>query len=87
MKRVNILWRIFEKIAKKVKIEVTGTKKSSFWLICLKTFHKSTFLGPVTSFLTLQFITMSTLPVISPFMNFFVAQTSRTHFFHFKLAS
>ena len=28
--RVNILKRIFEKIAKKVKIEVTGTKKRSF---------------------------------------------------------
>jgi hypothetical protein len=50
--RVNILKRIFEKIAKKVKIEVTGTKKRSFWLFYLKTFHKTTFLGPVTSILT-----------------------------------
>ena len=29
--RVDILWRIFEKIAKKVKNEVTGTKKNLFF--------------------------------------------------------
>ena len=86
--RVNILKRIFEKIAKKVKIEVTGTKKRSFWLFYTKTFHKTTFLGPVASILTfLQFsqkcawLAKSTLPVISSFMKFFVAQTSRTRFF------
>ena len=39
----------FLKNCKKVKIEVTGTEKHRFWLIYLKTFHKSTFLGPVTS--------------------------------------
>ena len=49
--RVNILWRIFEKIAKKVKNEVTGTEKRRIWLIYLKTFYTFTFLGPVTSIL------------------------------------
>ena len=35
---------------------ITGTEKRRFRLIYLKTFHKSTFLGPVTSILTfLQF--------------------------------
>ena len=42
----------FWKICKKVKNEITGTEKRRFWLIYLKTFHKSTFLGPVTSILT-----------------------------------
>ena len=65
--RVNKLWRIFLKIAKKLKNKVKGTEKRRFWLIYLKTFHKSTFLGPVTSILTfLQ--TISTLPVISSFL-------------------
>ena len=45
--RVDILRRIFEKIGEKVKNEVSGTEKRRFWLLYLKTFHKSTFLGPV----------------------------------------
>ena len=46
----------FLKNCKKVKNEVTGTEKRRFRLIYLKTFHKSTYLGPVTSILTfLQF--------------------------------
>ena len=44
--RVNIVQ------GKKVKNEVTGTKKRCFWLIYLKTFQKFTFLGPITSILT-----------------------------------
>ena len=36
--RVDIIWRIFGKIAKKVKNEVTGTEKRRFWLIYLKLF-------------------------------------------------
>ena len=48
--RVYILIRqSFEKIAKKVKNEVTGTEKRRFWLLYQKTFNKSTFLGSVTS--------------------------------------
>ena len=42
----------FWKNWKKFKNEVTGTEKRRFWLIHLKAFHKSTFLGPVTSILT-----------------------------------
>ena len=42
-RRVSILLRILEKNCKKVKIEVTGTKKHSFWLIHLKIFHSSNF--------------------------------------------
>ena len=34
--RVNILWYILNKNYQKVKFEVTGTKKHSFWLIYLK---------------------------------------------------
>ena len=49
--RVDILWHIFEKIAKKLKMK-SGTEKRRFRLIYLKTFHKSTYLGPVTSILT-----------------------------------
>ena len=46
----------FCKNCKKVKNEVTGTKKPRFWLIYLEKVHKSTFLGPVTSILPfLQF--------------------------------
>ena len=46
----------FWKNCKKVKNEVTGTEKRRFRLIYLKTFHKSTFLGCVTSIFTfLQF--------------------------------
>ena len=48
--------------------KVTGTEKRRFWLIYLKTFQKFTFLGPVTSILT-------------SFMKFCVAQTSRTRSF------
>jgi hypothetical protein len=45
------------KNCKKVKNEVTGTKKRRFWLIYLEKVHKSTFWGPVTSILTfLQFL-------------------------------
>ena len=53
--RVNIRWRIFEKI-KIVKNEVAGMEKRRFWFIYLKSFKKFTFLGPVTSILIyLQF--------------------------------
>ena len=53
--RVDILWHIFEKIAKKLKMN-SQEQKNDFRLIYLKTFHKSTYLGPVTSILTfLQF--------------------------------
>ena len=48
--RVDILWCIFEKIAKKLKMK-SQEQKRFFRLIYLKTFHKSTFLGPVTSIL------------------------------------
>ena len=82
------IYEYFSKMRKKVQNEVTETEKRSFWLIYLKTFKKFTFLGPVTSILTfLQFskkcagVCISTLPVILFFMNFFVAQTSRTRFF------
>ena len=78
----------FWKNCKKVKNEVTGTEKRRFRLIYLKTFHKSTYLGPVTSILTfLQFSQKSVRlygpfpALISSFMHIFVAQTSRTHFF------
>ena len=51
-----MLWRIFEKNAKKVKNEVTGTEKRRFWLNYMKTLKKNYFLGPGTSILTfLQF--------------------------------
>ena len=50
--RVDIQCRIFKKNCKKVKNEVTRTEKRRFRLIYLKTFHKSTYLGPVTSILT-----------------------------------
>ena len=43
----------FDKIAKKVKNEVTGTEKRRFWLHYLKTLKKFTFWGPVISILTL----------------------------------
>jgi hypothetical protein len=68
---VDILLRIFEKIAKKLKLKSQEQKKHNFWLIYLKTFHKSTFLGPVTSILTFFTVfskmrqTIWTLPVIS----------------------
>ena len=71
----------------KVKKEVTGTEKHRFWLIYMKILKKFTFLGPVTSILTfLHFFskmrqTILTLSVISSFVKFFVAQTSRTRFF------
>ena len=39
----------FSEKCKKAKNEVTETEKRHFWLIYLKTFNKSTFLGPVTS--------------------------------------
>ena len=74
----------FWKKCKKVKNEVTGTEKRRFWLIYLKTFHESTFLGPVTSILTFFAVfskmhqTISTLPVISYFMKIFVTQSSIT---------
>ena len=42
---IDILLRIFEKNAKKVKNEVTGTEKRRFWLICLKTLKKNIFWG------------------------------------------
>ena len=58
-------------------------EKRRFWLIYLKSFKQFTFLGPVTSILTFLQFTMrqtiiSTLLVISSFMKFCVAQTSRT---------
>ena len=86
--RVDILRRIFKKIAKQVKNKVTGTEKRCFWLNYQKTFQKLTFFGPVTSTLTfLQFSikkmrrTILTLPVISSFIKFCIAQTSRTRLF------
>ena len=50
--RVNILWRIFDKNAKKLKMKSLERKTSFFLLIYLKTFKKFTFWGPVTSILT-----------------------------------
>ena len=51
-RRVDILWRISKKIAKKLKMKSQERKN----LIYLKTFQKFTFLGPITSLLTfLQF--------------------------------
>ena len=31
--RVDIVWRIFEKTAKKINIEVTGPKKVKMWKV------------------------------------------------------
>ena len=42
--RVNIIWRIFEKIAKKLKMKSQEQKKRRFWLIHLEKVRKSTFL-------------------------------------------
>ena len=80
--RVDILWHILEK-KQKVKNEVTGTEKHRFWLIYLKTFHKSTFLGPVTSILTFLQFSQKCTRLYRPFRSFrlLLAQTSRTHFF------
>ena len=47
-------------------------QKRRFWLIYLKTFHKSTVLGPVTTILFF---------FITSFLKILVAQTSRTRFF------
>ena len=68
--RVDILSRIFEKIEKKVNNEVTGTEKHRFWLIYLKTFHKSTFLGPVTSILTFLQFSQKFARLYRPFQSF-----------------
>ena len=68
--RVDILRRNFLKNEKKVKNKVTGTEKRLFWLIYLKTFHKSTFLGPVTSILTFFAVfTIVEKLISSPFIN------------------
>ena len=55
--RVNLFWRIFEKNAKKVKIEVSGTKNFIFWPISPKTVKNVAILDIVTSILT--FLTSS----------------------------
>ena len=55
--RVDILANFWNN-CKKVKNEVTGTEKRRFRLIYLKTFHKSTYLGPVT-FVILTFLQFS----------------------------
>ena len=41
--RVDVLWHIIEKIAKKVKNKVTGTEKRCFCHITLKTSKNFTF--------------------------------------------
>ena len=40
---VNLLWCIFEKVAKKNKIEVTGPKKAKFWHFFRVIFQKTMF--------------------------------------------
>ena len=60
----------FLKNCKKVKNEVTGTEKRRFRLICLKTFHKSTFLGPVTSILTFLQFSQKCARLYRPFRSF-----------------
>ena len=51
--RVGILRRILEKSAKlKIKNEVTGPEKHSFWQITLKTLNNCAILSPVTSILS-----------------------------------
>ena len=73
----------FLKNCTKVKNKVTGTEKRRFWLIYLKTFHKSTFTSILYFFAVFSKMrwTISTLPVISSFMKIFVSQTSISRFF------
>jgi hypothetical protein len=65
--RVDILWRIYEKIAKKLKMKSQEQKKRRFWLIYLKNVHKSTFLGPVTSILTFLQFSQKCVRLYGPF--------------------
>ena len=54
--RVDIVWRILEKISKKVKIEVKGPKDAHIFEHFQIHIQKITFFGPVTTFFNiLQF--------------------------------
>ena len=50
--RVDLVWRIFEKIAKNVKVEITVPKKANSLNIFGKVNKKRRFSGHVTSFST-----------------------------------
>ena len=70
-RRVDIVLRICDKNAKKIKNEVTGTEKHRFWLTYLKTLKKkNTFLSPVTSILTLMEFSKKCARVNRPFRSF-----------------
>ena len=80
--RVNILLRIFEKNAKKLKMKSQERKNIVLVNLSENVQQISFRMGPVTSILNfVQFSqSKSTLPVILSFMKFFVAQLFRTQF-------
>ena len=53
--RVDIIWRIFQKIYKKDIIEVTGLKIAQLFNVFRVIYQKLCFSGPVTSFLIFNF--------------------------------
>ena len=80
--RVNILWRVFEKIANKLKIK----SQERFWFIYLKTLKKYFFGSCDFNFELFCSYLKNAPDYITPsgnlsFMKFFVALTSRTRFF------
>ena len=80
--RVDVLWSIFEKNAKILKIKSQDRKNIFGKLI----FFKAVLFGSFEfklNFSQLSQMSLSTHPVILSFMNFFIAQTSFTPFFLF----
>ena len=67
--RVDIVWRIFEKISKKLKLKSKDPKKHSFWKFQLN-LPKTTFSGPVTSFWTFFHYFQICARVYRPFRSF-----------------
>ena len=65
---VDILRRIFEKIAKKLKMKSQEQKNVVFGY--LKNVHKSTFLGPVSSILTFLQFSQKCAGLYRPFRSF-----------------